>query len=107
MNLWERERCAFLGEWRDSDIILYVEVAMDADEGFHDGIVISATSDTDHSRIEFISFNLTVILPNIRVSNETTDFYIDPDSGIEEDDSIKPKEREAVLLNMLQEYYLN
>jgi len=69
-------------------ISLYVKVALDEYEGFFDGIAISATSDTDPARMEFIYFNLTVILPNIRLSDDPDDFFIEPDSGIEEDGSI-------------------
>jgi len=70
------------------DITLYVTVALDEDEGFYEDIAISATSDNDPARMEFIYFNLTVILPNIKLSDDPDDFYIEPDSEIEEDDSI-------------------
>jgi len=70
------------------DITLYVKVALDEEEGFYGDITISATSDNDMAQVDFLYFNLTVILPNIRLSADLKDFNIDPDKNIEEDDSI-------------------
>ena len=77
-----------LGPNERVDITLYVTVALDEEEGIYEDISISATSDNDNSQVMYLYFNLTVILPNIRLSNDPSDFYIDPDRGIEEDDSI-------------------
>ena len=74
------------GEW--IEITLYLVVAFDEDEGFYDHIAISATSDNDNAQVEYLYFNLTVILPNIRVSDDPGDFSIDPDHGIEEGDDV-------------------
>jgi len=70
------------------DITLFVKVASDEDEGVYEEISISATSDNDNTQVQYIYFNLTVILPNIRLSADLEDFNIDPDDDIEEDDSI-------------------
>ena len=78
----------FLSKNSSVEITLYVEVALNADAGFYDEITISATSGTDTSDMEFLSFNLTVILPNIRVSEDPAEFYIVPASDILEGDSI-------------------
>ena len=69
-------------------ITLYVTVAIDENEGLYDNIAISATSATDNASIEFLSFDLTVILPNIWVDNDPEYFFIEPDSGIEEGDHV-------------------
>lgn len=71
-----------------TDITLYVTVATNEDEGEYEDIIVSATSDSDPSVVEYLYFNLSVILPNIRLSDDPQDFYIEPDSGIEEDNSI-------------------
>ena len=70
------------------DITLYVIVAFDEDEGDYSDIAISATSDNDNSQVAYMYFNLTVILPNIRVSDDPKDFWIEPDKNIEEGDDI-------------------
>ena len=70
------------------DITLYVEVAVDEDEGDYEEIAISATSDNDNSQAQYLYFNLTVILPNIRVDDDPQYFYIEPDRNIEEDDNV-------------------
>jgi len=70
------------------DITLYVVVALDEDEDFYEDIWVSATSNSDNTVIDYLNFNLTVILPNIRLSDDLEDFNIDPDSDIEEGDSI-------------------
>ena len=70
------------------DVTLFVIVAFDEDEGDYSDIAISATSDNDNSQVAYMYFNLTVILPNIRVSDDKNDFWIEPDNDIEEEDSI-------------------
>jgi len=70
------------------DIKLHVNVDIDEDEGLYDDICISATSVGDPMKVRYLSFNLSVILPNIRLSDDPDDFYINPDSEIEEDDSV-------------------
>ena len=77
-----------LGKNDRIDITLFVTVALDEGQGLYEDISISATSDNDNSQVMYLYFNLSVILPNIRLSNDLSDFSIDPDSGIEEDDSI-------------------
>ncbi len=67
---------------------LYVIVAWDEEEDIYNGISISAMSDGDNSQVEYVYFNLTVILPNIRVSDDPDDFYISPSSGIKEGDDV-------------------
>ena len=74
------------GEW--IDITLYVVIAIDEDEGLYEDIIISATSDNDNSQVAYLYFNLTVILPNIRVSDDPGDFSINPYHGIEEGDDV-------------------
>ena len=70
------------------DTTLYVIVAIDEDEGFYSDIIVSATSDNDITKVDYLSFNLSVILPNIRVSDDPADFWIEPDSLIEEGDDV-------------------
>jgi len=75
------------GEW--VEFSLFVIVDMFEDEGVYEDIAISAQSDCDSIQIEYIYSNLTVILPNIRLSDDPWDFYADPDSGIEVGDTIE------------------
>ena len=70
------------------DLTLYVIVAIDEDEGDYEEIAISATSDNDNAQIEYLYFNLTVILPNIRIGDDKSEYYIEPDEDIEEGDDI-------------------
>ena len=70
------------------DITLYVTVAYDEEEGFYQDITISATSDNDNAQTEYAYFDLTIILPNIRLFDDPNDFYIDPNHDIQEDDTI-------------------
>jgi len=70
------------------DITLHVIVAPDEEEGHYSEIAISATSDSDGRVVQYLYFNLTVTLPNIRLDDDPFFFYINPDSDIEEDDSI-------------------
>jgi uncharacterized membrane protein len=70
------------------DLTLYVTVSPDEDEDEYGDIAVSATSNNDNSVVDYVYFNLTVILPNIRITDKDTEFSIEPDSGIEEDDSI-------------------
>jgi len=70
------------------DITVYVIVAMDEAPGVYNEIYVSATSDNDISQMAFLYFSLTVITPNIRVSDDPSDFYIDPDHNIREGDSV-------------------
>ena len=70
------------------DITLYVIVAIDEEEDSYSEIAISATSDNDNSQVQYLYFNLTVILPNIMLDDSSEYFNIDPTTDIEEDDSI-------------------
>lgn len=69
-------------------ITLYLIVAIDEDEGEYHDIAISGTSDNDNAQVQYLYFNLTVILPNILVSDDQKYFFIEPDTGIQEDDTI-------------------
>jgi hypothetical protein len=69
-------------------VFLYVRVDPMEEEGIFEEITVRATSDGDNSQVVYLYFNLTVILPNIRLSDDPAFFYIDPDRGIEEDDTI-------------------
>ncbi len=70
------------------EIILFVTVAKDEEEGIFDEIAISAVSNNDQSQIDYLFFNLTTILPNINVNSDPATFFIDPDNNIEEDDTV-------------------
>ncbi|MCK4613559.1 MAG: hypothetical protein KAU14_02050, partial [Thermoplasmata archaeon] len=79
----------YLGKRDGIDVTIYVIVDVDEDEGVYPDITISATSDNDNTKVAYLSFNLTVIKPNIEVNNDKSDFYIEGDlSDLEEDDSI-------------------
>ncbi|MCK4613718.1 MAG: hypothetical protein KAU14_02855 [Thermoplasmata archaeon] len=79
----------YLGKGDRIDITLYVMVDIDEDEGFYPDITISATSDNDNTQVDYLGFNLTVIKPNIRVTDDPRYFYIEGGlSDIEEGDSI-------------------
>lgn len=78
----------YLSKGERVDITLFVTVAIDEDEDLYEDIAISATSDNDYAQVEYVYFSITVILPNIRLSDDPQDFYIEPDWGIEEDDSL-------------------
>jgi hypothetical protein len=78
----------FLSKNSRVDVTLYVIVAIDEDEDDYGEIAVSATSDNDNSQIQYLYFNLTVILPNIRIGNDKSEFYIEPDDDIEEGDDI-------------------
>lgn len=77
-----------LGPNESVDIILYVLVYGDEDAGLYDFIRIHATSEADDQREDYLAFHLTVIRPNLRVSNDPGFFSISPGSGIREGDSI-------------------
>jgi len=70
------------------DITLYVTVAIDEEVGDYYNIFISATSDNDYSQADYLGFNLTVVRPNIRVSDHIDDLWIEPDNGIEVGDNV-------------------
>ena len=68
---------------------IFVMVPLTTNEGIFDNITILITSDSDPLVTEHLSFNLTVILPNIRLSNSPSDFYIDPNLDIEYEEDIQ------------------
>jgi len=78
----------FLEKGSIVDLTLYVTVAIWESEGFYDDITISATSKSDLSKVAHLNFNVSVILPNIRLSDDPSDFHIDPEDNIEEGDSL-------------------
>jgi len=70
------------------DMVLFVLVAIDEEEESYPDITISATSRSDRTKVIYLSFELTVIKPDIRVSNNVSDFYFTPTEGLEIGDSI-------------------
>ncbi len=78
----------YLSKNRRVDITLYVTVASDADEDTYSEIAVSATSNNDNSQVQYLYFELTVILPNIRLFDSPDNLYFEPTSDIGEDDSI-------------------
>ena len=71
------------------DITLFVIVDPNEDEGDFNQLSIRISSESDPFVEENLSFELTVIRPNIRISSDPFDFYIQPDQDIEVNDDIQ------------------
>ena len=70
------------------DITLIVMVDPKEEEGEFTEIAISASSDNDNTQLETLYFELNVVLPNLRVTNDPADFWIHPNRNIREGDDV-------------------
>ena len=78
----------FLGKNDRIDITFFVTPAVDAVEMMYEDIMVSVTSVSDPSITQLISYTLTIIRPNIMISNDPNEFNIDENYVLEEGDSV-------------------